>query len=254
MAGGLDVDIAAVAVGELVDCGDGIDLAGVDTQVGAAGPGDFKTPVVEIEGDKQARVFQPCGGDHAEPERAAAGDGDGVVELDLGALDGVDSAGQRLDIGGVFCGDGVGHFVVEGIGGQQDVLGHGTKGGLAEAVDVVDLTHPVLAAAAVAATVAGNDLLGDDAVAQGEAVGRGGGGPQGSDGADEFVPGDDRGLTVACAVVVAPKQGRTEVAFEVGGTDADGVGAEEDFVVFGDWYRVFFEAVILRGAAEDGRH
>ena len=89
---------------------------------------------------------------------------------DVAALNGVDGAGQGFNKGGVGVGDGIGHAVVERLGRQKDVLGHGSEGFLAEAVDVVGLAHPVLATLAVAAQTARHDLLGDNAVAHGQAV------------------------------------------------------------------------------------
>ena len=197
MPGRLDIDVATVAVGEVHDFVDGVDRAGIDADVCTARLGGGKPLVVEVDADQEARIFHARRRDHAEPERAGAGDHDDVLELDLAALDCVDRAGERLDEGGVLGCDGRRDLVVQRPGREEHVLGHGAKGALAEAVDVVHLAHPVVTTPAIAAVPAGHDLLGDGAVADGEAVFRGRPLPERDHLADEFVTGNHRRLAVA---------------------------------------------------------
>ena len=74
------------------------------------------------------------------------------------------------------------------------------------------MAHPVLAAAAVAAAVAGHDLLGDRFVAEREAVLLGGALAELDDGTEELVAGRDRRLDPG---VVAPEHLAAGVALAV---------------------------------------
>ena len=216
--------------------------------------GGGKPLVVEVDADQEAGILHARRRDHAEPERAGAGDHDDVLELDLAALDRVDRAGERLDEGGVLGRDGRRDLVVQRPGGEEHVLGHGAKGALAEAVDVVHLAHPVVTTPAIAAVPAGHDLLGDGAVADGEAVFRGRPLPQRDHLADEFVPGYHRRLAVAVAVAIAPEERRPLIAFEVAGADADRADLDDDLAGAGLGHRPFLETVVLRTMADDRLH
>ena len=100
-------------------------------------------------------------------------------------------------------------------------------GAALEAVDVVGAAHVVLAALAVAALPARHDLLGDDAVADGDAPALGRGVVELDDLADELVAGDHLGLGPGRPVVVAPELRGAVVALQVAGADADGLDAHE---------------------------
>src|SRR5262249_33992018 len=123
-----------------------------------------------------------------------------------------------------------------------------------EAVDVVHLAHPVVAALAVAALPARHDLLGDGAVADPEAVLRRRPVPQRDHLADEFVPRDDRRLAVALAVLVAPEKRRAEIAFEGAGADADRAALDAALARPGRGHLPSLEAIIFRTMADARLH
>jgi hypothetical protein len=165
-AGRLDVDVAAVAAGEALDDGGGVLLVG---SIVTCAPNAFASarPLGhEVDDDQLLRRLQVRDLHHRQPERAGAGDDDDIVELDVAAVDGVDRARHRLDQRGVLEREALGNLVHAR--GRRDAheVGHAAVGDDAlEAEDVVHLAHPVLAAGAVAAAVARNDLLGDHALA-----------------------------------------------------------------------------------------
>ena len=124
----------------------------------------------EVDDDELARRLELRHLHHHQADRTGAGDHDDVVELDVAARDGVDGARQRLDDRGIL----ERHLRRNPVHarGRRDAheLRHAAVGHLAlEAEDVVHFAHPVLAGAAVAALVAGHDLLGDDAIAERDA-------------------------------------------------------------------------------------
>src|SRR5205814_9613845 len=107
---------------------------------------------------------------------------------------------------------------------------------------------------AVAAFPAGHDLLGDGAIADGEAVLRGGPLPERHDVADELMSGNNRWLAIAAAMAVAPEERRAEIAFEVAGADADRAYLDDDLARAGLRHRPFLETIILRTMADDRLH
>ena len=70
-----------------------------------------------------------------------------------------------------------------------------------------------MAAAAVATLLTGDDLFGDDLVARAQTVFFASAFTKGEDFADEFMAGDDRGLAIACAVLVSPEKGGAKITF-----------------------------------------
>ena len=198
MPGGFDVHVAAVAAGQLFHLGNHIGLGGVERQVGAGFPRDFQAVGLQVQGDQQARVLQAGSGDHAQAQRAAAGDDHRVAQLDLAALDGVNGAGQRFNVDRLARRQRSGHLVIDRIRREEHVFGHRPERALAEAVDIVlAVAHPVLPAFAEAAFPAGHDLLRDGQVAQRQAIFLGSPCAQRHHFAHELVPGSDRRLAVA---------------------------------------------------------
>ena len=83
MAGALQVDVGAVAVGEVLDDLLDVLLGDVDGDVGAALLGELELLRRHVERDDVHRVLGSRAGDHAEPDGSAAGHHDGVLEGDL---------------------------------------------------------------------------------------------------------------------------------------------------------------------------
>src|SRR5690606_22594985 len=144
-----------------------------------------------------------------------------------------------------------GDLVVDGVGRKQHVVGPGARRVLAEAVDVVDVAHPVLAVAADTASAAGVDLRGNDSVAATQPAFRAGFFTQSHALGDEFMPGRDRRLAVAAGGVGrAPEHGRAEIAFQVAGADAGIVYAGQHLSRPGSRYRQFLQPVVFGAVAD----
>lgn len=120
-------------------------------------------------------------------------------------------------------------YVTVFLGGKLHILGHCAEGRLTESVHVVHGAHPVLPTPTVSTFPTGDDLLRHGLVADLETVFFRGCLAEIDDFAYEFVPGYDRGLAVAFAVLVTPEERGTEVALEVACADADGFNSNEDF-------------------------
>jgi hypothetical protein len=99
-----------------------------------------------------------------------AGDHDDVVELDVAAIHRVDRAGQRLDDRGVVERHVGGDLVDQRGGRNPHVLRHAAVGHLAlESRRCCAPRTSSTCRAAIAAAVAGDDLLGDHAIARRDA-------------------------------------------------------------------------------------
>ena len=173
--------------------------------------------------------FAAAPGDHAEPDRSAAGDDDDVVEGDAGALDGVQRAGQRLGERGVGRREVLADLVHQRVGRDRPCTAPCAPGVRAlEAVDVVRAAHAVLAAQAVAALPARHDLLGDHPVADLDAPAR----PRPRSSSSTTSPTNSwPGITSVSAqagrFVVAPELRGAVVALQVAGADADRLDADQ---------------------------
>src|SRR5687768_6098939 len=159
MTGRFDIDIAAIAVGQLKHLVDNIDFARIEAEMGATQLRRFKTSITQIHADQQSWILHMRCRHHAEAKWSGTGDDDDVLKLDLAALNRVNGTGERLDKGGMLDGNRLGHVIVERAGRKQHVLRHRPEGSLAKSVDIVDTAHPILAVETVAAFPAGNDLL-----------------------------------------------------------------------------------------------
>ena len=82
----------------------------------------------------------------------------------------------------------------DGTGRVDHEVGHGALARLLEAIDVVRNAHLVTASLAVPAFMAGDDLLGDDEVADGDSVTVAGALAEGNHGAGKLVARSHRGL------------------------------------------------------------
>ena len=145
-------------------------------------------------------------------------------------------------------------MIIERANGKQHVLCHRSEGSLPEAVDIVDPAHPILAVQAITAIPAGNDLLRDGAVADGEAVFLAGASPEGHDFADEFMARSNWRLAVSLAMIVAPEQRRALITFKIACTNADRAHPNDDFSRSGLRHSALFETIIPRSVTHDRLH
>ena len=121
---------------------------------------------------------------------------------------------------------------------NSHVLRHSAVGDLAlEAEDVVHFAHPVFAGAAIAAALAGDDLLGDHPVAHRDAEMLGGALAQRLDVAEEFVARDDRRLDPR--IGAAPEHLGARPALAIAGADAAGGDADHHLPRTGTGRRIF---------------
>jgi len=119
-------------------------------------------------------------------------------------------------------GDVFRHSVVDRLGGEEHVLGPGAlRATPLEAVDVVLLAHPVLAASAEAALPARYDLLRNGMIAEFQAVLAARPFPKRHHLADELVPRRHGRLDIGRNLVRAP-HARPVVRLDVAGADARG--------------------------------
>ena len=214
--------------------------------VGADLAGEIEPVVLGIEGDQLARLAELGDLEHAEPDVADAGDDDRVALLDLAAVDRVPGAGRRLDVGGLAGRERFGHLVDERLGGVEVVLRHPADEVALEAEDGVDLTHPVLPVLAEPALAAGDDLLGDDAVAELDAVSFGRALAQRDDVTGVLVAGDGGRLAVAALAVAAPEELAAEPALHVGGADTAGIDLDQHLARSRRRNGDLFDAVVTR--------
>jgi hypothetical protein len=254
VSGALEVDVGTVTVGEPLDDLDRVLLGDVHDQVGPAQPGELQLLRRHVEGDDLGRELGLGPGDHAQADRAAAGDHHDVVEGDPGALDGVQRAGQRLGERGVGRGKVLAHLVHARLGAEHHVRRHAAGVAAPEAEHLVGAAHPVLAALAVAALPARHDLLGHDTVTDLDPPPAAGLVVEADDLADELVTGDDVRLRPGRAVLVTPELRGAVVALQVAGADADGLDPDERLAGAGTGHRHLLEAVVLRAVADDGLH
>src|SRR5699024_12254466 len=106
----------------------------------------------------------------------------------------------------------------------------------------------------VHAVAAGDDLLDDDAVADGHAVvGQRLRGAR-HDLAGDLVAGNDPGLDPAVAVLVTPELGGAGVGLEVARAHPGGLDADEQLVGGGGRHGALLEPVVLGGMHHDGLH
>ncbi len=251
--GRLDVDVAAVALGQRLDLAHDVLLERVHHEVRAEPARQLEPLRLGVEHDQLRRVLQPRRPHHAQAERPRAREHDHVVELDQAAVDRMHGARIRLDEHRLLHRQGVRDAVGATLLWEAHVPGHAAVDVALEAVDVVALAHPVLATAAVAAVLARHDLLRDQPVA--DLVGACARDvlAQLDRAADELVTRDHRRQHVAgLALVVAPERRRALERLDVAGADAAGLDLDDDVVRPGARHVHGLEPVVA-GAVGDHR-
>src|SRR5699024_217925 len=93
--GALQVDVGAVATGQVLDRGHRVGGGDVDREVGTGPGGQLELAGGDVERDDLGRVLGPCTGDHAQTDGAAPGHHDDVVELQAATLHRVQGTRQR---------------------------------------------------------------------------------------------------------------------------------------------------------------
>jgi hypothetical protein len=184
----------------------------------------------------------------------APGDHDDVLELDVGALDRVQRAGERLGERGVGRRQVLADLVHQRLDRVDHVLRHPAGVAPLEPEHVVGSAHPVLATQAVAALPAGHDLLGDHAVTHRDAPPVTGLLVEADDLADELVPGNDLGLRPGGAVLVAPELRRAVIALQVARADADGLHTDQGLTGARHGNHDLLEPVVLGAVADHRSH
>ena len=251
----LDVDVAAVAAGHLLDDLDHVFLERVHHQISAKSLGDLQTLRLGVEHHQLRRVLQPRRADHAQTKRPGAGEDDEVVELDLAAVHRVHRAGVGFDHRRALERHVVGHLVGARGRRQAHELRHRAVDVVLEAVDVVALAHPVLAALAEAAFVARHDLFRDQPLAEMELAATGDILAKLDGDADELVARNHRRFDIGGLVfAVAPEGRRPVVCFRVAGADAAAFHFNDDVVGTGPRHRHRLEAVIVRRVRHHSVH
>ena len=173
---------------------------------------------------------------------------------DLAPLDRMPGAGRRLDVRGLAGRERFRHLVHERLGGVEGVFRHTADEEALEAEDRVHLAHPVLPVLAKPALAAGDDLLGDHAVAELDAVPFGRALAQRHDVTGELMTGDGGWLAVAALAVAAPEELAAEPALHVGRADTAGIDFDEDFARPRRRNRDLFNAVVTRSVRPHDGH
>src|SRR5687767_406642 len=137
--------------------------------------------------------------------------------------------GRRLDICALTGRKRFRHLVHDRLGGVERVFRHTANEEALEAEDGVHLTHPVLPVLAKPALAAGDDLLGDHAVAELDAVPISRTHAQRHHVTGKLMAGDSGRLTVAALAVAAPEELAAQPALHVRCTDTAGLDFDEDF-------------------------
>jgi hypothetical protein len=118
----------------------------------------------------------------------------------------------------------------------------------------MDATHPILAAQAIAAVPAGDDLLGNRSVAKHEAIFLLRTLAKSDHFADEFVPRYNGRLAITLSVPIAPEERGAVIALQIACTDADCPHPDDNFFRTGAGDRPFLEAIVFGAVAYDRCH
>src|SRR5260221_12612406 len=102
--------------------------------------------------------------------------------------------------------DALGHFVVQGTGRKYHVLGPRSESALSEAIDVMNIAHPVSAHLAVTTIPTRDDLFADCMVPDLQAIEFSGAIAETDHLADEFVTRGYGRLTISNARFITPKE------------------------------------------------
>ncbi|MNE34581.1 hypothetical protein D3C80_1283090 [compost metagenome] len=120
-----------------------------------------------------------------------------------------------------------GDVIVDGLFGELHVLSHAAINVFLEAVQVVLLTHPILATVTEAALPAGDNLFRDHPIAQLKSLNAF---TISHHVADKFVAGDHRRFDVSRLFFIPPKAGGPFKRFNVTGADAAGFNFHQDLL------------------------
>ncbi len=123
-----------------------------------------------------------------------------------------------------------------------------------EPEDPVPLAHPVMAGLAIAALVAGHDLLGDDPVTLADTPLLGRALAKRHDPAGVLVPGNDRPLDVPAGAVLAPEERSAEEALHVRRADPDRADLDHQLARSRLRHGHFLDPVIARSMRHDRQH
>ena len=222
MPGALQVDVGTVAAGHVLDRGDGVFLGDVDRHVGAARSasvslsGAMSSATILAGNFARAPAIMPS---PIGPQPATTTTSSKVRFARSTACSAQDSGSTNA----AWAGGQVGADLVhQRVAGEDHVAGHRARRPPLEAVEVVRRAHVVLTADAVATLPARHDLLAGDPVADRDAPALR---PLRRRAATTVptnsCPGMTSRLDPRRTVVVAPELGRTVVALQVTGTDAD---------------------------------
>src|ERR1700730_5087032 len=157
----LNINVAAIAFGEIAYRLDRILFLRIDTNVGTASLGYFEALVAQVESYESFRTLHFRCRHHTQPEWSTTGDHNRILVLDIAAFHGVDGASKRFNEDCVVQRDILGNLIVQGASWKYHVFGPGSEGALSEAIDVMDIAHPISAHLTVATVPARHDLLTD---------------------------------------------------------------------------------------------
>ena len=253
VAGGFDVDVTAVALGHVHDGFDGVGLAGVDDDVSTELLGDFEAIVFHVHDDELLRILHAQVGDHTQAEGAGTGDDNDVFVADMATVDRMLGAGVGFDQRGLFDRQIFVDLVDQGALGQLHVFGHAAVDFFLETIDVMFLAHPVVAVFAEFAFPAGNDLVGNDAVAQLDIAFEIR--ADGDDGAIEFMARDERRANPGRLDFIAPEHRGAVVGLGVAGANAAGFDLDQN-IAFADFLNRIggFELVLGLAVGHESFH
>src|SRR5215208_5386222 len=254
VAGRFDEDVAAVAIGDVLHSLHGILFGDVDAQVGTHLAGDIQPVVLGIESDQLTRLKEFGDLEHAEPDVPDTGNHDCVALGDLSPLNRVPGTGCRFDVRGLAGRERFRHLVHDRLGGVERVFRHTADEEALEAEDGVNLTHPVLPVLAKPALATGDDLFGDHAVSELDAVSFSRALAQSHDVTGKLMAGDRGWLAVTALAVAAPEELAAQPALHVGCADTAGINVDEHFARprRGNWD--LFNAIVTRSVRSYDGH
>ena len=251
--GGLNVNVATVAVGDLANLRHHVDFSRVPHFVRTHAQGEGGALGFHVEHDEFFRVAHAHRADDPQAQGTGTGHHHDVVEIHIRPFRCVQRAGQRFDQDGFVRGNRVRDFVDDAFLGEDHVLGHGALDVVLETVQVVFLAHPVLAVVAEAAAPARHDLLGNHPVADLH--------PtlfcawaEGDHAAHEFVAGNHRRLHVTRLLSIAPERWSTAISLDVAHADAAQLDLGQDLVGPGRRYIDGLQAIVFGAMADHGLH
>src|SRR5215212_7195288 len=250
----LDEDVAAVAIRDVLHSLHGVLFGDVDAHVSTHLAGDIQPVVLGIESDQSTRLKELGDLEHAEADVPDAGDHDRVALRDLPPLDRMPGAGRWLDIRGLGGRERFRHLVHDRLGGVEGIFRHPSDKEALEAEDGVNLTHPVLPVLAKPALATGDDLFGDHAVSELDAVSFSRALAQSHDVTGKLMAGDRGWLAVTALAVAAPEEFAAQPALHVGCADTTGINFDEHFARTrrGNWD--LFNAIVTRSVRSYDGH